>query len=72
MDINYIDFVHLLQCVKPMVVATSMSKHVEGPKWWAPSGESFARSAVATIGVQRDTYGCLSHAFQVTMVTKYV
>ena len=73
MDIlNYIGFVHLLQCVKPMVVSTSMNKkHVKEPKWWAPSGVSYARSAVATIGLQRDTYGCLSHAFQVTMATKY-
>ena len=28
---------------------------------------SYARAAVATIGIQRDTYGCISHAIQVSI-----
>ena len=30
-----------------------------------PHPDAFARSAVATIGVQSDTHGCLFHAVQV-------
>ena len=32
---------------------------------FAPSGETFTRAAVATIGVQKDTHGYWIHALQV-------
>ena len=38
---------------------------IKRPKWWAPSPVAFARSAVATIGVQQHTSGCLVHELQV-------
>ena len=34
----------------------------------SPSPESYVSSAVATIGVQNETYGCIAHAIQVSCV----
>ena len=54
------------QNVRPGIVATSMAKS-EGikPNLFVMSPEFFARSALNTLGIQRETNGCLSHAIQV-------
>ena len=36
-----------------------------------PSAESYAKSAVATIGIQNNTFGCFSHALQVRGVSRW-
>ena len=48
----------------PCVVATVMTG-IKRPSYVAPSPDTFAKAAVATIGVQDNTYGCFSHAMQV-------
>ena len=48
----------------PCLVATAMTG-IKRPSYVAPSPDTFAKAAVATIGVQDNTYGCLSHAMQV-------
>ena len=48
----------------PGLVATAMSK-VRRVRWRAPSAESYAKAAVATIGVQGTTFGCWAHAVEV-------
>ena len=53
-----------MQCVVPFYVATSMSG-IRRSSFMAPDGVSYAREAVATIGIRRVTYGCLSHIIQV-------
>ena len=60
----------LIQTVYPGFVATAMSG-IRRPKFWAPSPETYAKSAVATIGVQQDTYGYLFHAVQVINIPYY-
>ena len=49
----------------PFVVATSMSG-ISRPSYTMPSADTYAKAAVATIGVQDSTYGCFSHAMQVS------
>ena len=56
----------LPQNVRPMYVATAMTG--AKPGFFSPSGETYTRAAVATIGVQKDTHGYLGHAIQVTGV----
>ena len=53
--------------MRPFFVATAMSK-IRRPKWWAPSPDYYARCALATVGIESDTFGCLSHAFQVMIM----
>ena len=55
------------QTVYPGFVATAMSG-IKRPKIWAPSPEKYARAAVATIGIQKDTAGYLIHAIQVNVL----
>lgn len=38
---------------------------VTRPRWFAPHPEDYARSAVATVGVQDTTYGYFYHTCQV-------
>ena len=56
----------LLQNVKPFLVATALTGMKKSNLLFA-NAISHARAAVATIGIQRDTYGCLSHAIQVSI-----
>ena len=49
----------------PFFVATPLSG-IEEPDLFVADPNKFARAAVATIGVQYYTYGCLSHAIMVT------
>ncbi len=44
---------------------------IRRPKLWAPSPETYAKTAVATIGVTNNTFGYLFHAIQVTIIHKY-
>ena len=57
-------YIHCHKNVVPFFVATAMSgkKHTNS---FIMEANYYARSAVATIGVQRYTFGCLSHAIQV-------
>ena len=55
-----------VQCVKPCLVATSMTQMKRHNLLVAEPGE-FARSAVGTLGYQQSTFGCLSHAVQVSL-----
>ena len=48
----------------PGFVVTAMTE-ISSPRWWAPSPELYAFSAVATIGVQNETNGYIIHALQV-------
>ena len=48
----------------PFFVATSMSG-IRRTNFMVPDGVGFTRAAVATIGIKRFTYGCLSHTIQV-------
>ena len=52
------------QTVAPFFVATPLSG-IEEPDLFVADPNKFARAAVATIGVQYYTYGCLSHAILV-------
>ena len=52
------------QNVKPFFVATAMSG-IRRANFLVPSPEAMAKAAVATIGIQEDTFGCFSHALQV-------
>ena len=54
-----------MQTVAPFFVATPLSG-IEEPDLFVADPNKFARAAVATIGVQYYTYGCLSHAIMVT------
>lgn len=53
-----------IQTVAPFFVATSMSG-LRRTNFMIAHPVAFARAAVATIGIQRLTYGCFSHAVQV-------
>ncbi|ORU94985.1 MAG: hypothetical protein A6F71_10175 [Cycloclasticus sp. symbiont of Poecilosclerida sp. M] len=48
----------------PFAVATAMIGFSR-PTFAMPSPAAYAKAAVATIGVQEDTYGCFAHAMQV-------
>ena len=48
----------------PYVVATA-GTGIERSNFMAPDGVSYARAAVATIGIKKFTHGCLSHTVQV-------
>ena len=49
----------------PYVLATSMSG-IRRSGFFVPTGEKMARAAVATIGIQKTTFGCFAHALQVS------
>ena len=66
-ELVYRRFYLFLQTVYPGFVATAMSG-IRRPRVWSPSPESYVSSAVATIGVQNETYGCIAHAIQVSCV----
>ena len=51
----------------PGFVATAMSG-ITTPTLLAPSAESYVTAAVATIGIQNDTFGYLYHSLMVTLV----
>lgn len=53
----------IIQTVMPSLVATQMS-NVRRPTTFRPSPETYARTAVATIGIQDSTYGYWHHALQ--------
>lgn len=53
------------QNVMPFVVATAMSG-IRRSTFLIPNGTGFAKAAVATIGIQDNTFGCFSHALQVS------
>ena len=55
---------HTQKTVMPGLVATAMS-NVRRVTYSAPSPETYARSAVATIGIQHTTFGYWIHAVQV-------
>ena len=57
----FFSFLSLIQTVYPGIVATANSG-IRQPTFLAPSPETYVRSAVATIGVQHNTYGYLFHA----------
>ena len=54
----------LSQDVKPHFVATAMSG-IQRASRFAPDPVTYARAAVATIGIQHTTYGYFYHALQV-------
>ena len=54
----------LRQTVIPFFVATTMSR-IKHTNALVVDADYYARSAVATIGVQKFTFGCLSHSIQV-------
>ena len=56
--------ISFLKNVTPGFVATAMSK-ITRTSFTSPSAESYAKSAVATIGIQNNTCGCFPHALQV-------
>ena len=51
----------------PGFVATAMTG-ITTPTLLAPSAESYAKAAVATIGIQNDTFGYLNHSLMVILV----
>lgn len=54
-----------LQNVMPYLVATSMSR-IRRTNLIVPSATAYTRSAMATVGIQDNTFGCLPHAIQVS------
>ena len=55
----------ITQCVTPFLVATSMSG-IRRTNIMVLDSISYTRAAVATIGIKRVTYGCLSYTIQVS------
>ena len=53
-----------MQCVMPFFVATPMTPFRRS-NFWVADAIQFIRSAVATIGVKKFTYGNVSHEIQV-------
>jgi len=51
------------QCVYPFFVATKLAK-IRRATFFAPNPDTFAKSAVGTIGIQTETTGYLGHALQ--------
>ena len=47
-----------------MFVMTKLSKFRRSSVF-VPTPESYVKAAIATIGVETDTFGCISHALQV-------
>ena len=50
-----------------MFVSTAMTGNVRS-SFFIRTPISFARAAVATIGIQKKTFGCFPHALQVSVV----
>ena len=61
----------IFQNVMPFLVATSMSL-VKRTRYDIPDGISYARAALATTGIQQNTFGYYSHAIQVSNYGMYV
>ena len=57
-------FLLITKCVAPFYVATSMSR-IRHTSFFVPDPVSYARAAVATIGIKKFTHGYVSHAIQV-------
>lgn len=55
-----------VQSVMPGFVATKLSK-IRHATIGIPTPESYARSALATVGLEARTFGCWAHALQVTL-----
>lgn len=53
-----------IQTVSAGMVTTAMSNK-RRVSFFSPDPVSYAKAAVATIGIQRYTHGCWSHAIQV-------
>ncbi|KAK2171056.1 hypothetical protein NP493_1109g00073 [Ridgeia piscesae] len=53
----------IIQSVRPFFVSTKLSK-IRRANLFVPTPTSYVRSALATIGVETNTFGCMSHAFQ--------
>uniref|UniRef100_A0A915HLX6 Estradiol 17-beta-dehydrogenase 12 n=1 Tax=Romanomermis culicivorax TaxID=13658 RepID=A0A915HLX6_ROMCU len=51
------------QCVYPYYVATNMSK-IKRPSFFAPDADTYAKSALNTVGLESETNGCLAHSLQ--------
>ena len=52
-----------------MFVSTKLSK-MRRSSVFVPTPESYVRAAIATIGVESYTFGCMSHALQVRITEK--
>lgn len=60
----------LLQCVAPFSLATKMAASTargQCTKFWMVDPVSFAKAAMATIGIKRFTHGCFAHAIEVSI-----
>ena len=53
--------------MNPFFVTTALSG-MDKPSFDIPSPATFAKAAVATIGIQDNTFGCFSHALQVSII----
>lgn len=53
----------IVQCISPGFVATKMSK-IRKPSFFAPSPDTYVRSALPTVGVAARADGCIAHAIQ--------
>ena len=61
---NFVALLLLMQCVLPFFVATNMSQ-IRKTSFMVPGPREYARKALATVGLESRTFGCLSHAIQV-------
>ena len=52
------------QCIVPFFVATKLSK-IRKPTLFIPNSATYARSALATVGVEDISFGYFAHALQV-------
>ncbi len=54
----------LFQNMAPFIVCTAMSG-ICRPTFPVPSAEAYVKAAIASVGIQKSTFGCFSHALQV-------
>jgi 17beta-estradiol 17-dehydrogenase / very-long-chain 3-oxoacyl-CoA reductase len=59
----------IVQCISPGFVATKMSK-IRKASFFAPSPDSYVRSALPTLGVTARADGCIAHAIQGFLMLK--
>uniref|UniRef100_A0A3B3ZFP7 Uncharacterized protein n=1 Tax=Periophthalmus magnuspinnatus TaxID=409849 RepID=A0A3B3ZFP7_9GOBI len=57
----------IVQCVTPLLVSTSMTRHTP-VNCFTKSAQGFANEALNTVGYSAYTSGCLSHALQVNLI----
>ncbi|KAI0213983.1 Very-long-chain 3-oxoacyl-CoA reductase [Lamellibrachia satsuma] len=53
----------IVQSVRPFFVSTKLSK-IRRANLFVPTPISYARAAIATVGIETNTFGCMSHALQ--------